>query len=149
MPAAEVSSLPRSLAGSPASRSCSSSSDTSSWASSRRVIGPQRVPRKTSWFPPTTSSSAAPAAPSQPDMQPAPGSWRDPSSRVFVDGDRVLRVLDADALADFQALAASTFFNDAVSDGRIVATKLVDEVPSELAGTQWAGVLEHERIPVI
>ncbi|MSO78362.1 MAG: class I SAM-dependent methyltransferase [Acidimicrobiia bacterium] len=81
-------------------------------------------------------------------MQPAPGSWRDPSSRVFIDGDRVLRVLDTEALADFQALVATKFFQDAVADGRIVATKLIDDVPSELAGT-WAGVLEHERIPVI
>ncbi len=66
-----------------------------------------------------------------------------------MDDDRVLRVLDADALADFQALEATAFFADAVSDGRIVATKLLDDVPPELASAQWAGVLEHERIPVI
>ena len=42
-----------------------------------------------------------------------PGSFRDPLSRVFVDDTAVWRGLSKEALADYEALAATTFFRDA------------------------------------
>jgi hypothetical protein len=75
------------------------------------------------------------------------GSFRDPSSRVWHDGDRVLRGLDETAAANFAATAATTFFRDATADGRIIATAGVDEPSPD--GRRWAAVLEHERIPVV
>lgn len=78
---------------------------------------------------------------------PDPGSFRDPSSRVFLTGDAVYRGLDDEALGDFEALAASALFAAATADGRLVATERVDEAPAGLEG--WAAVLRHERIPVV
>ena len=83
-----------------------------------------------------------------PSLQPDPGSFRDPSSRVFLADDAVFRGLDAEALSDFEALAATPFFQDAVAAGQIVGTELVADPPEALSGA-WAGVLAHERIPVV
>ena len=75
-----------------------------------------------------------------------PGSFRDPLSRVYLDGDRVLRGLSAEAALDYRALAASSFFPAAMARGDIVAT---EEAPdAELPGG-WAAVLRHERIELI
>jgi hypothetical protein len=66
---------------------------------------------------------------------------------VYVDDDAVWRGLSKEALADFEALAASRFFADAIARGDIVATERVDDtaaVPDE-----WAAVLRHQRIEVL
>ena len=81
--------------------------------------------------------------------EPDPGSFRDPLSRVFIDGDSVLRTLDDEGLADFDALAATDFYAQALESGAIVGTDRADDVdPSELGG-DWAAVLRHERIPFL
>ncbi len=67
-------------------------------------------------------------------------------SRVYRDGDTVLRGLNAEAFADFQHLASTRFFSAAVERGDIVRTEVVDGV--ELPDG-WAGVLRHERIEVV
>jgi len=77
-----------------------------------------------------------------------PGSFRDPMSRVFVSDDAVLRALDGEALADYEALESSAFFREAVDAGRIVGTER-GEAPAELTGQGWAAVLRHERIPFV
>jgi hypothetical protein len=77
-----------------------------------------------------------------------PGSFRDPTSRVYVDDNAVWRGLDAESLADYEALAATGFFLAALADGRIVATDRATDPPAEL-GQAWSGVLRHERIPVV
>jgi hypothetical protein len=76
-----------------------------------------------------------------------PGSFRDPSSRVFIDGESVWRALSEDALADYRALADSRFFARALEERDVVATELVAD-PPPLDGS-WAGVLRHDRVPVI
>jgi hypothetical protein len=76
-----------------------------------------------------------------------PGSFRDPSSRVFLDGDSVWRGLTEDALADYHVLARSQFFARALERRDVVATELVED-PPPLPGL-WAGVLRHERVPVV
>jgi len=80
-----------------------------------------------------------------------PGSFRDPESRVFYAGDGVYRSLSADGLSDFQALTETDFWKTFSGDGRIVATELVEdpgELPSGLV-KESAGVLSHERIPLV
>jgi len=79
---------------------------------------------------------------------PDPGSFRDPTSRVFLDGDRVLRGLDARALADVEALLASPFWAAAAAEGRVVGTRLLDPGSHPLQ-ERWAGVAEHDRIPLV
>jgi hypothetical protein len=73
-----------------------------------------------------------------------PGSFRDWDSRVFYDDGRVLRALSDDGLADWQALAGSRLFREAVAEGKLVETS-VAERPIDGA----AGVLEHARIPFV
>ena len=43
-------------------------------------------------------------------MNPDPGSFRDPLSRVYLDGDEVLRGLSEKGLADYEKAAAAPFF---------------------------------------
>jgi len=73
-----------------------------------------------------------------------PGSFRDPASRIVLDGDRVLRLLDDRGLAAWENLESSVFFADAVASGRLISTKRISDVP---AGA--AGALEHPRIPFV
>jgi hypothetical protein len=78
---------------------------------------------------------------------PAPGSFRDPLSRVYLTEGRVFRGLSAEALADFEALAASSFYAEALERGDIVGTELVADAPATLR--DWAAVLRHEPIAVV
>jgi hypothetical protein len=68
------------------------------------------------------------------------GSFRDPSNRVFDAPDAVYRALDADAAAEWRALAASPLGGDP----RIVATEELDDAPEP-----WVALLRHERIPFV
>ena len=74
-----------------------------------------------------------------------PGSFRDWDSRVFYDDGRVLRALSEDGLHDWIALSESKLFEEAVAEGKLVATSRVDEASIADA----AAVLEHERIPFV
>ena len=82
------------------------------------------------------------------DVAAEPGSFRDPDSRVFRDGDRILRVLSERGLADWERLAATKFFADAQANGTIVSTERVadSEAPEGFAAS---AVLEHERVPFV
>ena len=75
-----------------------------------------------------------------------PGSFRDPGGRVFLHDGEVYRTLDEHALENWHALVATKFFSREVAAGRIIATTLADGI--EIDG-DWAGVLHHERVPVI
>ncbi len=65
----------------------------------------------------------------------------------MIDADRVIRVLDANGLEAWRALEQTRFFADYSADGRLVATRRLDAIESGFE--DWAGVLEHDRIPVI
>jgi hypothetical protein len=76
------------------------------------------------------------------------GSFRDPESRVFYAGDAVYRALSPDGLADFEALAATGLLDDE----RVVPTERAADGAGALRGVlvhEPAGVLRHERIPVV
>lgn len=73
-----------------------------------------------------------------------PGSFRDPASRVVMDGDRVVRVLDARGVEAWKSLASSRFFKTAVEDGRLIEA---EEVPQAPEG--GVGAVEHPRLPLI
>jgi hypothetical protein len=86
-------------------------------------------------------------APAAPD----PGSFRDPTGRVWVEPDRpdrVLRALTAEGRADLEALLATRFAAAAVDDGRLVATERLDPAP-DVPGGPWAAVVAHPRVPVV
>jgi len=76
-----------------------------------------------------------------------PGSFRDPESRVYYAGGDVHRALSREGLADFEAVQQSGLLNDA----RIVRTERVAAVADAcgLLTTEVAGVLKHERVPLV
>jgi SAM-dependent methyltransferase len=79
-----------------------------------------------------------------------PGSFRDPDSAVFRDGDRVLRGLSGAAADDWDRLEATRFFPALVAAGQVVGTTPYEgDAPLSPRGEPWARVLEHERIPVV
>jgi hypothetical protein len=86
------------------------------------------------------------------DIQLEPGSFRDRHGRVFYVDDRVYRGLSAKALADWESLSQTGFFERSMARGDIVATQQVnpDQVPSESqhAGA-WAGFLRHATVPFV
>ncbi len=86
------------------------------------------------------------------DIRLEPGSFRDRHGRVFYVDDQVYRGLSAKALADWESLAHSDFFERSMVRGDIVATQRVDpkQVPSVSthAGT-WAGFLRHATVPFV
>ncbi len=75
------------------------------------------------------------------------GSFRDPDSRVWRDGSRVLRGLNEAAAADFAALTATSFYRGACKAGDLVSSEPVEAAVPE--GSDWALVLEHGSIDVI
>jgi len=76
-----------------------------------------------------------------------PGSFRDPLSRVYLTEGAVRRGLSATALADYEAVAATSFFPAAIGRGDIVGTAK-ESGPVDLPG-EWAGVLHHDRVGVL
>lgn len=80
-----------------------------------------------------------------------PGSFRDPDSRVFYSRDGVLRALSEEGLVDWNALASSSLFSEAVAEGKLVGTELVqDSVPLPKGfGERPAAVLRHEVVPFV
>jgi hypothetical protein len=84
-------------------------------------------------------------------MEHEPGSFRDREGRVLLRDGVVLRVLSQSAMEDWQSLSSTQLFTRAVSEGKIIPTRLADVSDEELAALseRWVGALEHERIPFI
>lgn len=80
-----------------------------------------------------------------------PGSFRDRSARVFYHEGAVFRGLTADALNEWEALAATEFYRRFTACGAIVPTQQVDPstVPPPAPERQWAAVLKHQVVPFI
>lgn len=90
-----------------------------------------------------TSSSA---------LKPEPGSFRDRQNQIVYLNDDVYRLIDPEALADWETLSATTFYAELLRLEKIVDTRPIDD-PSELSrhliGDRWAAVLQHQRIPFV
>lgn len=78
------------------------------------------------------------------------GSYRDRSSRVFYQGEAVLRALDARSADNWQRLTRTRFFADFTARGRLISTEPLSRLPESLpSGGDWRAVLAHERIPFV
>jgi len=80
------------------------------------------------------------------------GSFRDRDGRVYHFQNRIFRGLSEAALSNYRQLSEKKFYQDLVNDGDVIGTwELPDEknsLPNDVK-EQWAGFLEHDRVPVI
>jgi len=76
-----------------------------------------------------------------------PGSFRDPGSRVFIEGGDVFRYIDQRALTNWEQLAVTKFFAAGIADGTIIETTRASDHP--MPDGAWAAVLQHQRVLVI
>ena len=85
------------------------------------------------------------------DIALEPGSFRDRTARVFYHDGKILRGLNETALQDWRALSTTAFYRRFSDAGAIVRTQQRDlsSVPFGASDEQWAGVLEHERLPFV
>lgn len=80
------------------------------------------------------------------------GSFRDRTSRVLIQNNRVFRVLDKCALDEWNFLNECDFFKDCINNKDIVQTTELSlddfDLPEQLTH-RWEAILEHKRIPFI
>lgn len=80
------------------------------------------------------------------------GSFRDRDGRIYTRGDRIIRGVSTSALAEFKKLESTAFYTRFLQKGLLVGSDLLDpeniDLPPEIM-QQWAGFIEHRRIPVI
>ncbi len=79
------------------------------------------------------------------------GSFRDRHGRIYYIGDLVYRGISAQALREWEMLAATSFFKQLLQEGKIVRTERVEPAqrPGAAGLQEWAGVLRHDRIPFV
>ena len=77
------------------------------------------------------------------------GSFRDRANRVYRVGSEIVRGLDAEALANWKAVQAQPFFRKFMDDGRIVSTSDLPANAPVSTDKEWAGYVQHERIPFL
>jgi hypothetical protein len=79
------------------------------------------------------------------------GSFRDRSARVLIEGDRVYRGLNHEAHAAYTAVAQMPFVQRMMSRREIVPTRMLsrDEMERLALPIEFAGLLEHERVPFV
>lgn len=77
-----------------------------------------------------------------------PGSFRDPTARVFYDGDRVLRGLSADAAEADRSARASGIMKALTDRGLFVESWVAQDAVAPV-GVPNAAIIESRRIPVI
>ena len=106
------------------------------------------------------------------ELKSEPGSFRDRTSRVFYQADTVFRALTVSALADWEQLTSTAFFQRLQKAGKIVQTEQVDTLyfqdktdntdnisntprlgASErlppAGASPWVATLKHQKIPCI
>jgi SAM-dependent methyltransferase len=78
------------------------------------------------------------------------GSFRDRANRVYDDGEKIVRGINAAALANWTGLSGTAFFKQLVEAGRVVGTRLLSAGESvDVADGAWAAYLVHDRVPFI
>lgn len=78
-----------------------------------------------------------------------PGSFRDPSGRVYLFGDKVYRTVNSSAVDDFDFVESTGLTDDLVSRGFLLKSL---KVPKSVLGTAASDahyVIEHPRLPFI
>ena len=80
------------------------------------------------------------------------GSFRDRDGRVYLCKGRVFRGLSESALISYRRLQEESFFVDLTASGKVIGTDEISDdknpLPDDIKA-QWAGFLEHDKVPVI
>jgi SAM-dependent methyltransferase len=80
------------------------------------------------------------------------GSFRDRDGRVYHFQDRIIRGLSETALESFRQLQEKSFYRKLAETGKVIGTREIqaehNPLPDEVK-SQWAGFIEHDRVPVI
>ena len=84
-----------------------------------------------------------------PAVERHPASYRDPDSRVFVSGDRILRAFTAAGEARLRAVQRTGLLERLASEGKVVETREPADVRGEPALAGYAGVVEHPALAFI
>jgi ribosomal protein L11 methylase PrmA len=77
------------------------------------------------------------------------GSYRDPSGRVFILGDRVLRTVAPRAAAEFEFVRSTGVLQSLIADGLVIAEEKVapSELPRDFNDARY--VLQHPKLPFV
>ncbi|MBL0351099.1 MAG: class I SAM-dependent methyltransferase [Elusimicrobia bacterium] len=80
-----------------------------------------------------------------------PGSFRDPRGRVFFQDGRVFRALSAEGWSAWRQFSGSELFARLSESKRLIETRPLADGRTDLAlpPGDWAGVLEHEPLPMV
>lgn len=80
------------------------------------------------------------------------GSFRDRDGRIYRLEDRIIRGISKSALHEFRKLESTAFYTRFLKKGQLVGSQSLDPenvgLPPEVM-QQWAGFIEHQRIPII
>lgn len=82
-------------------------------------------------------------------MIPIPGSFRDPSGRVFERDGRIFRTVNPAAARDFDFVRQTPFYAAAVAEGRLVEARLLGEAEAREIARDAVYVVEHPRLPFV
>ena len=77
-----------------------------------------------------------------------PGSFRDPLSRVFIDGDRVVRAFSQRGLTDIEAVWKKPFIAKYLQSGELIDSQFVDAQGLGLT-EPWVAAMSHPKLPFI
>lgn len=80
------------------------------------------------------------------------GSFRDRDGRVYHCQNRIIRGLSKEALENYRELEKQTFYQKLVKTKKVIETHelvLEDNPLGEETTSQWAGFLEHARVPIV
>jgi ribosomal protein L11 methylase PrmA len=83
------------------------------------------------------------------EAQPDAGSYRDPSGRVFVLNDRVLRTVAPRATADFEYVRSTGVLQSLIAEGSAIAEEQVDPGVLPRGFNDASYVLQHPKLPFI
>ena len=82
-------------------------------------------------------------------MRPDPGSFRDPSARVYQNEGHIYRTMTTAAAEQFDAVRATGLLGELEREGWLVQTQEADPAKLDLPLENGGRVLEHERIPFV
>ncbi len=88
-------------------------------------------------------------APGPRDLRVEAGSYRDRNGSVFYQDGEIFRGISGKALANWERLNGTRFFEEFTARGNIVRTERAGEAIAMKGSEAWAAILKHEPIPFI